>query len=736
MILVVIEGFGKRETVNKYLGKGYEVFASGGHIRDLPEHSFGIDIKNNFQPLYKNMPDKDKIIKELLQKAKNADGILLATDPDREGEAIAWHIAYILGLDVNSQCRIEFHEITEDAVKYALLNPRAIDINLVDAQQARRVLDRLVGYKLSPFLSRKVAPKLSAGRVQSVTLKLVVDREREIINFKPEEYWVLTATMKKKNADPNVPNDDMEFKATFNSVDGKKVKIKNAEQMQRLLENIKDKEYEVYNIKKGETYSNPNPPYITSSMQQDALNKIGFNLKKTTSVAQKLYEGVDIKGEGKSALVTYIRTDSTRVAPQAQAAAKEYIIKNFGAEYYPDKPNIYKTKKDAQDAHEAIRPVNINRTPESIKDKVETDVYKLYKLIYERFIASQMSKAKYYSVSADLETVDTDKKFQFKATGKALQFAGYMKVYKSYTEEEDKEQEKMPNLEKGDLCLALNYKDEQKFTKPPARYTEASLVKTMEEKGIGRPATYTPTITNIASRNYTEKDGKYIKPTELGFKVTDILTKYFENIMSLSFTAEMETELDEIADGKLVWQDVVKEFWTDFEQQLLVAGETAESLKSAPIETDETCEKCGSKMVIREGKFGKFLSCSNYPTCKNIAKDVKITDDNKIVKVEPVEDIETDLVCEKCGAKMLIKTGKFGKFYGCSNYPTCKNIKPLDEGNYGVCPKCGKSLVRRLNKQKRYFYGCSGYPDCDFISNKPLNENTATSETNETNKNE
>ena len=349
MILVVIEGFGKRETVNKYLGKGYEVFASGGHIRDLPEHSFGIDIKNNFQPLYKNMPDKDKIIKELLQKAKNADGILLATDPDREGEAIAWHIAYILGLDVNSQCRIEFHEITEDAVKYALLNPRAIDINLVDAQQARRVLDRLVGYKLSPFLSRKVAPKLSAGRVQSVTLKLVVDREREIINFKPEEYWVLTATMKKKNADPNIPNDDMEFKATFNSVDGKKVKIKNAEQMQRLLENIKDKEYEVYNIKKGETYSNPNPPYITSSMQQDALNKIGFSLKKTTSVAQKLYEGVDIKGEGKSALVTYIRTDSTRVAPQAQATAKEYIIKNYGAEYYPDKPNIYKTKKDAKD---------------------------------------------------------------------------------------------------------------------------------------------------------------------------------------------------------------------------------------------------------------------------------------------------------------------------------------------------------------------------------------------------
>ena len=722
MILVVIEGIGKRETVNKYLGKGYEVFASGGHIRDLPEHSFGVDIKNNFQPMYKNMPDKEKTIKELQAKAEKAEAVLLATDPDREGEAIAWHIAYVIGQDITKPCRIEFHEITENAVKSALLAPRAIDINLVNAQQARRVLDRLVGYKLSPFLSRKVAPKLSAGRVQSVTLKLVVDREREIINFVPEEYWTLTVTMRKKFPNAQFPNDDIEFKATFNSVDGKKVKIKTAEQMKRLLDNVKDKEYSVYKIKKGETLSHPNPPYITSTMQQDALNKIGFSIKKTTSVAQKLYEGVEIKGEGKSALVTYIRTDSTRVAPQAQAAAKEFIIENYGKEYYPDKPNVYKAKKDAQDAHEAIRPTNIKRTPESIKDKVEQDVYKLYKLIYERFIASQMSSAKFYSVSADLETVDTEKKFQFKATGKTLQFAGFMKVYKNYTEEEDKEQEKMPNLEENDLCLGLNYKDEQKFTKPPARYTEASLVKTMEDKGIGRPATYAPTIATISSRNYTEREGKYIKPTELGFKVVDLLTKFFENIMNVSFTAEMETELDEVAEGQLVWQDVVKDFWDDFEKQLLVAGESAESLKAAPIETDEICDKCGSKMVIREGKYGKFLSCSNYPTCKNIRKDVKIGENNEILKVEVPQDIETDQICEKCGGKMLIKVGRFGKFLGCSNYPKCKNIKSLDDGNYGVCPKCGKPLVRRLNKQKRYFYGCSGYPNCDFISNKPLNE--------------
>ena len=720
MKLVVIEGIGKRETVSKYLGQGYEVFASGGHVRDLPEKSLGVDIKNNFEPLYKNLPDKEKVVKELLVKAKKADEILLATDPDREGEAISWHLAYILGLDVNTPCRIEFHEITKDAISKALQNPRAIDIKLVDAQQARRVLDRLVGYKLSPFLSRIIAPKLSAGRVQSVTLKLVVDREREILDFKPEEFWTLNAQMKKKFPDLNLPNDDIEFKASFVSIDDKKVKPKNAEEMKSIMDAIKGKEYKVYKIKKGESLSQPSPPYITSSMQQDALNKIGFSLKKTTSVAQKLYEGVEIKGEGKTALVTYIRTDSTRVAPQAQEMAKQFILDKFGKDYYPEKPNVYKAKKDAQDAHEAIRPVNLAITPESIKDKVEADAYKLYKLIYERFLASQMSSARYYAVNADLETIDADKRYQFKATGKTLQFAGFMKVYKAYSEEEDKEQEKMPNLEENDLVLALNYKEEQKFTKPPARFTEASLVKTMEEKGIGRPATYTPTITNITSRNYLEKDGKYLKPTDLGFKVTDTLTKHFENIMNVSFTADMETQLDDIADGDRRWKEVISEFWTDFETQLIEAGENAESLKSAPIETEEICEKCGSKMVIRDGRYGKFLSCSNYPKCKHIRKDVKIGENNEILKVEVVEDEESDQICEKCGAKMLVKVGRYGKFLGCSNYPECKNIVNIDEGYYGVCPQCGKPLARRLNKNRRYFYGCTGYPECTFISSISL----------------
>ncbi len=719
MILVVIEGIGKRETVNKYLGAGYEVFASGGHVRDLPERTLGVDVKNNFELQYKNLPDKERTIKELLAKAKKAEGVLLATDPDREGEAISWHLAYILGLDVNSPCRIEFNEITKDAVHHALENPRPLDLKLVDAQQARRVLDRLVGYKLSPFLSHKIAPKLSAGRVQSVTLKLVTDREREILNFKPEEYWTLTATMKKKDCDNG---DDIEFKATFNGVDGKKVKIKNAEHMQILRERIKDKEYKVYKIKKGETFTNPNPPYITSSMQQDALNKIGFSLKKTTSVAQKLYEGVDIVGEGKSALVTYIRTDSTRVAPQAQASAKEFILANYGAEYYPAKPNVYKAKKDAQDAHEAIRPVNINRTPDSLKGKIADDEYKLYKLIYERFLASQMSSAKFYSVSADLETVDTEKKYQFKATGRTLLFAGFMKVYKAYTEDEEKEQDKMPNLNENDLCLALSYKEEQKFTKPPARFTEASLVKTMEEKGIGRPATYTPTITLLASRAYTEKDGKYLKPTELGFKVTDLLTKYFENIMDVSFTAGMETKLDEVAEGELDWKAVVSEFWTDFEKQLVVAGESTETYKAEPIQTSEICDKCGKPMVIRAGRYGKFLSCSDYPNCKNIRKDIRIGDNNELIKVEQKQPIETKEVCDKCGSPMVIKEGRFGQFLACSNYPNCKNIKSIDNVDYGICPKCGKPLAKRMNKNRRFFYGCTGYPECDFLSNTPLNQ--------------
>lgn len=721
MKLMIIEGAGKKDTIKKYLGKDFEVFASKGHVRDLPSKALSVDIKNNFEPHYENLPDKKEIIKELLSKAKKADQIILATDPDREGEAISWHLAHILNLDKNLKCRVTFNSISEEAIKEGLDKPRIIDQNLVDAQQARRVLDRIVGYKLSPFVSRHIRNNLSAGRVQSVTLKLVVDREREIQNFKPEEYWTLSASMSKTNPNPNVANDDMEFMAQFVGVEGKKQKITNKEQMQNVLDELKDANYVVKDVKKGETFSKPSAPYITSTMQQDALNKLSFSLAKTTNIAQQLYEGVDIAGQGKTALVTYIRTDSTRVAPNAQASAKKFIIENFGQEYYPNLPNVYKSKKSAQDAHEAIRPIDVNRTPKSLEGKIPADCYKLYKLIYERFLASQMAQAKFYSVSADILS-NTQNHYWFKANGKTLVFPGYMKLYKAYSEDEETEQDKMPNLDVNDQLKALKLKDEQKFTKPPARYTEASLVKTMEEKGIGRPATYTPTITLLASRNYTQKDGKFIIPTEMAFTVTDLLVKHFKDIMDITFTANMETRLDDIEDGGVDWHDVVGKFWRYFEKQLLVAGENAENLKSDPIDTDLVCEKCGKPMVIRDGKFGQFIACSNYPTCKNILKGYKVVD-NKPMKIEEPEIETSDVVCDKCGAIMVIKTGKFGKFLACPNYPTCKNIKKIELENLGTCPKCGKPLVQKYSKSRKPFVGCSGYPNCDYATNvKHLSE--------------
>jgi len=717
MKLMIIEGAGKKDTIKKYLGSDYEVFASKGHVRDLPAKSLAVDIKNNFEPRYENLPEKKDIVKELLAKAKKAEEIVLATDPDREGEAISWHLAHILGLKEDQKCRVVFNEISKNAIWEALAKPRTINKDLVDAQQARRVLDRLVGYKLSPFVSRHIRSNLSAGRVQSVALKLIVDREREIQNFKPEEYWTLNATMQKKNPNPNEIGDNIEFVAQYVGMDGKKVKITNKEQMQEVLGHLKSAEYVVSGIKKGETFSKPHAPYITSTMQQDALNKISFSLAKTTKIAQQLYEGVDIVGFGKTALVTYIRTDSTRVSEQAQASAKKFILENYGAEYCPKTPNVYKSKKSAQDAHEAIRPIDINKTPKSLEGKIPDDCYKLYKLIYDRFLASQMAQAKFYSVSAEINTQNTSKQYNFKATGKTLIFPGFMKVYKAYSEDEETEQDKIPNLNEQDLLNVLKLKEEQKFTKPPARYTEASIVKTMEEKGIGRPATYTPTITLLASRNYTAKDGKFIVPTEIAFTVTDLLVKHFKDIMDVTFTANMETRLDDIEDGGIEWQDVVGKFWRYFEKQLLVAGENAENLRADPIETSLICEKCGKPMVIRDGRFGQFVACSNYPTCKNILKGYKVVD-NEPVKIEENEPEISDVICDKCGANMVIKMGKYGKFLACPNYPTCKNIKNLDTSQeLGTCPKCGKPLVQKYTKSRKPFIGCSGYPNCDYATN-------------------
>ena len=679
--LVVIEGPGKRETLKKYLGPDYEVLATKGHIRDLPAKGFAVDINNNFEPHYEEMPDKKDIISDLKKKAAKAEKVYLATDPDREGEAISWHIAHILGIKPDEKCRIKYNEISKKAVQEALNHPDIINQQMVDAQQARRILDRIVGYKLSPIICQAIKPNLSAGRVQSIALKLVVDREKEIRDFKPEEYWTLTAELLK--------NKQM-FKASLTSFKSKKIKPKNKEEIDKILSDLNNAQYKIANIKKSKTKSNPLPPFTTSTMQQDALNKLGMNLKKTSQCAQNLYEGVEIAGEGKVALITYIRTDSTRVSDDAMASARNFVANKYGANFIPSKPNVYVRKKNAQDAHEAIRPISVERTPESVKASLNTDNYKLYKLIYERFLASQMAPAIYDSVAIDVEAND----YIFHATGRTVDFEGYTIIYKAYTDAEKEEEGKIPKLEEGEIVDLKDLKPEQKFTKPPARYTEASLVKAMEEKGIGRPATYAPTITILATRGYTEKEGKSLKPTELGETVSDYLDKYFKGVINVKFTANMENRLDDIAEKGEKWQDVVGSFWNGFKNLLYSADRRSVGFKKPAEETEEICEKCGGKMVVREGKYGKFLGCSNFPKCKNVKS------------LEPEQ--KPVGVCPECGKPVIARKSKKGKiFYSCTGYPDCKFMS-WDIPTAEKCPKCGKFLYKKGES-----YKCSN-PECDF----------------------
>ncbi|HIW01726.1 MAG TPA: type I DNA topoisomerase, partial [Candidatus Protoclostridium stercorigallinarum] len=662
MKLVVIEGVGKKPAIQKYLGSGYKVFATMGHVRDLPEKTLAVDVENNFKPTYVIMPKKKEVVAELKKAAQSAECVYLATDPDREGEAISWHIATILGIPEHEKARITFNEISKKAITKALECPREIDKSLVDAQQARRVLDRLVGYKLSPVLCRKIQSKLSAGRVQSVTLRLVVEREREIMNFVPEEYWPFFSVLSQRGG---------KIRAALATKIGSKYKIGSKEEVDEVIKGLDGKPYIVTSVKKTVTKAHAPAPFRTSTMQQDAINKLGMSLNQVSMSAQSLYEGVDIPGEGKVALITYIRTDSTRVSPEAQAAAREFIAAHYGADYVPEKPNIYASKGNVQDAHEAIRPISLERTPESLKDLISRNHYRLYKLIYERFLASQMSEAKYNSLTADIECGD----YGFKVTGRTPLFPGYTKVY-SDKEKDDDDMKKLPDLSEGDRPTFVEYSYEQKFTKPPARYTEATLIKAMEEKGIGRPATYQPTVSLIEKRAYTERDGKSIKPTELGFKVCDMLIMYFPDIMDVTFTAEMESKLDTIEEGGKVWQQLIGEFYTGFEKEIEKAMGDGYKMKAPAQETDYKCEKCGSPMVIREGRYGKFLACSAYPKCKN----TKQLDENGNIKVKTEEPpVETDVICEKCGAKMVIKTGSRGKFLACPNYPKCKNTKEYGE---------------------------------------------------------
>ena len=658
--LVIVESPAKANTIKKFLGGKSKVVASMGHIRDLPKSKLGIDIENNFEPQYINIRGKASLINSLKKDAKEAKKVYLATDPDREGEAIAWHLAYILGIDVNDLCRVTFNEITKTAVKNGIENPRKIDLNLTNAQQARRVLDRIVGYKISPVLWKKVKRGLSAGRVQSVAVKLIVDREEEIEKFIPEEYWniYLIASDKKTKT---------KFQARFYGIDGKKIELHKQEEVENILKDLENKKYIVKEIKKGEKRRTPAPPFTTSTMQQEASRKLNFAIKKTMSIAQGLYEGVKLPNHGETGLITYMRTDSTRVSNEAIRAAKEQIEKIYGKEYYENR--FYKTKSEAQDAHEAIRPAHIELTPEEIKDSLSSDQYKLYKLIYNRFLASQMASAVYDTISA---TISADK-YEFKANGQTIKFKGFMTLYVESTENAKEEEfTKIPDLKENEEVKKEELTSKQSFTEPPARYTEASLVKTLEEKGIGRPSTYAPIITTILARRYVEKQQKQLVPTDLGKIVNKLLIENFGDIINVEFTAKMESEFDKVAEGNENWKSVIKEFYTPFERIVEKVEKELEHVKLEDEVSDIPCEFCGRMMVIKYGRYGKFLACPGYPECKN-AKPF-------------VETI--DVPCPKCGGKVQIrKTKKHRNYYICENNPSTCNYISWNK------PKVGEKFI-------------------------------------------
>ena len=658
--LVIVESPAKANTIKKYLGGRSKVDASMGHIRDLPKSKMGIDIENDFEPQYINIRGKASLINSLKKDAKNAKKIYLATDPDREGEAIAWHLAYLLGIDPNSVCRVTFNEITKSGVKNGMDHPRKIDINLTDAQQARRVLDRIVGYEISPVLWKKVKKGLSAGRVQSVALRLVCEREDEIEKFIPEEYWNINLVASDKKT-------KTKFIAKFVGKDGKKLELHSEKEVNEILEVLKNAKYKVSDVKQGERKRNPAPPFTTSTMQQDSSRKLNFAIKKTMQVAQGLYEGVKLPDIGLTGLITYMRTDSTRISEEARAAAKEQIIKMYGEEYYENR--YYKTKSDAQDAHEGIRPTHIDITPDSIKSNLTPDQYKLYKLIYNRFLASQMQAAIYDTLTVSIDANE----YNFKANGQTLKFKGYMTLY---VENEEKEEfEKIPYLEVGEEVKKEDLESKQSFTEPPPRYTDASLVKTLEEKGIGRPSTYAPTITTIIARRYVEKVQKQFIPTDLGKVVNNLLVENFGDFINVEFTANMEEKFDKIAEGDENWKSVIREFYSPFEKIVEKVDKDLEHVTLTYEETDIPCEKCGRMMDIKYGKFGKFLACPGYPECRN---------------AKPY--IETiDVPCPVCGGKVQIRKSKNRR-----NYYICENNKGIGEGCYYISwnkPKEGEKFV-------------------------------------------
>lgn len=686
--LVIVESPTKVHTIKSFLSKDYEVIASMGHLRDLPKSKLGVDIEHDFQPQYIDIKGKEPLIRDIKKKAKKYDKVYIATDPDREGEAISWHLAHILGLDLSDKNRVTFNEITKSAVLSGMKSPRAIDIDLVNAQQTRRILDRIVGYKLSPFLWKKVRRGLSAGRVQSVAVRMVVDREQEIRDFVPQEYWSIDAKL-------SAPSSRKEFSAKLVTVDGEKIEINDKETSDRLLKRLDGAEFSVANIKKSVHRKSPAAPFTTSTMQQEASRKLGFQTVRTMRAAQELYEGVEIAGMGATGLITYMRTDSLRVSDEARAAASEFIKKKYGKEYVPDQPRTYKTKGSAQDAHEAIRPTHPELTPEAVKASgVSGDQLRLYKLIWERFIASQMSNCLMDTVSVDIAA----KGCGFKATGYSVKFDGFTVLYEESKDEDEEKKNVLPPLKKGDLLKVRSLTGNQHFTQPPPRYTEASLVKAFEENGIARPSTYATTVSTILNRSYVERDGKQIRPTSLGEVTTQLMKEHFSEIVDVKFTAKMENDLDAVELGKKNWVKTLDDFYKGFEKDLTSAEKEMEGrrVRIPDEETDQMCEVCGKPMVIKIGRYGKFLACSGFPECKN---------------TKPIVT-ETGGLCPFCGKKVLQKKSKRGKkFFGCEDNPNC-SFMTWDTPTKEKCPRCGSSLFQKGGKNGKLI--CHK-PDCGYV---------------------
>ena len=763
--LVIVESPAKANTINKYLGKDFVVKASLGHVKDLPKSKLGVDLEHDFEPVYDVIPGKEKVVKELKAAAKTAGRIFLAADPDREGEAICQHLKEILDGSTADVYRVLFNEITPKAIKHAIDNPGRINQNIVDAQQARRILDRLVGYQISPLLWDKVRRGISAGRVQTVALRMIVDREREIQAFKAEEYWSITARLEGHRPP--------QFDAKLAKIKGKTAVVGNQAEADHILKALNDASFNVDTVVTKEKKRNPVPPFITSKLQQDSARRLRFTVKKTMMLAQRLYEGIELGEEGRIGLITYMRTDSTRISDDAMQMVRSYVSDVYGDQYLPEKPVIYKSKKGAQDAHESIRPTFVGRTPEDLKPFLSDDEYKLYWLIWTRFVASQMNPAVYDQTTVEIAAKD----YVFRANGRVLKFDGFLKVYEESKDEDvkpadDEEDIMLPALVQGEALKRIEITPRQHFTEPPPRYTEASLVKILEEKGVGRPSTYATILTTIQDREYVQKDQGKFRPTELGTVVTDMLVKHFEDIFDVQYTARMEEELDEVEDGKMTWVEALDDFYKKFAKDLKKASKNMENLKKQEIPTDEVCEKCNSPMVKKWGQFGSFLACSAYPDCKNTkeipGEEVKEGGEAggsaETPEVEPCEncgkpmalkrgrfgqfyactgypdckttrkiaadktpkkaDVMTDETCPQCGvAKLVIKDGRFGAFTSCSNYPKCKYIKPKTVGV--PCPKagCGGELIERRSKRGKVFYGCLKYPACDFVVwNKPVPE--------------